>query len=94
MKKSSPRSCSLDGTYATVKITLKPILNGRARHTQTNEVKHNSSPFRRALRRVMPYTGCIEEQNIEEKETEGTGCRGIEVSRFGALNLGDKTTDK
>jgi hypothetical protein len=57
-------------------------LDGSARHTQANEVKHDRSPFRRALRRMMPYTGCIEEQDIEEEEAEGSGCRGIEVSRF------------
>jgi hypothetical protein len=94
MKRSSPNSCNLDGTYATVKVTLRPILKGSARHTQANKIKDNSSPFRRALRRMMPYTGCIEEQDIEEEEAEGPGCRGIEVSWFRALNLGDETTDE
>lgn len=94
MKKSSPRRCNLDGTYPTVKVTLKPPLDGSAGRTHTNEIKHDSPPFRRALRRMMPYTGCVEKQNIEEKETKGTGCRGIEVTRFRTLYLGDDTAEE
>jgi len=43
---------------------------------------------------MMPYTGCIEEENIEEEEAEGAGCGRVEVSGFRALNLGNKTADK
>jgi hypothetical protein len=84
----------LDGTYPTAKVTPKSALNGSARRTQTDEIKHSSSPFRRTLRRMMPYTGCVEKQDIEEKETKRAGCRGIEVTRFRTLNLGDNTAEK
>jgi hypothetical protein len=61
MRKSSPRSCNLDGTYAKVEVTKNSTLDGPARRTQTNEIKHNRSSFRRTFRRMMPYTGCIKE---------------------------------
>lgn len=82
MRKSSPRSCSLDGTYAKVEVMYELEFGGPSTRTQTNEIKHNCSSFRRTFRRMMPYTGCIEEENIEEEEAEGAGCCRIEVPGF------------
>jgi hypothetical protein len=76
------------------RLSYELEFGGPSTRTQTNEIKHNCSSFRRTFRRMMPYTGCIEEENIEEEEAEGAGCGRVEVSGFRALNLGNKTADK